>query len=312
MTLGRTRRRTRSLAFVVALSSWLVLAAGASRATAEEVPRSFARFEETPLAGSLETADVAFVQSETGSTLLLVSAIHLGERRYYEEIQRDLEGQDAVFYEGVEGESPETEAIFALYARLATRFDLALQSKSMHKGPNFVHADVTVGELEKALGGGEISRELDAGQLRRVVEEIEGLPRVEAAKWAVGQHLGRLKAHVERHVVVRNDRCFEVARRQIAGRPGGRFAVLYGAAHMIDLAPRFQAQGFVPTSVRWRQVFAVTRADEVKAEAAVRAAVEQRRQTFALGVLLGLLGLFLGAVVLHGLRTAGAKKTKRA
>src|SRR3954462_9100548 len=61
-------------------------------------PAKFVRFTDEKGGGRLETAVVTY-KNDAGVELKLVSAIHIGERSYFESLNKDFEAEDAVLYE---------------------------------------------------------------------------------------------------------------------------------------------------------------------------------------------------------------------
>ncbi len=67
--------------------------------TQPAIPDSFMRFvDDNHGGGSLQTADVTF-RNPAGVTVHLIAAVHIGEKSYYDGLNRDFKGYDAVLYE---------------------------------------------------------------------------------------------------------------------------------------------------------------------------------------------------------------------
>ena len=106
--------------------------------------------------GKLQTAIVTY-QNESGITIDLVSAVHLGELEYYAELNNYFRQQDAVLYELVayEGDRPtpeavveRTSAISFVQRSLGNFLDVSFQLEQIDYSPaNFVHADLNPDEL---------------------------------------------------------------------------------------------------------------------------------------------------------------------
>ena len=106
--------------------------------------------------GELQTAIVTY-QNESGITIDLVSAVHLGELEYYAELNNYFRQQDAVLYELVayEGDRPtpeavveRTSAISFVQRSLGNFLDVSFQLEQVDYSPtNFVHADLNPDEL---------------------------------------------------------------------------------------------------------------------------------------------------------------------
>lgn len=120
----------------------------------------FLRLIDKGTSGSrLETADVAFRNAE-GVTVHLVSAVHVGERDYFEGLNQNFKLRDAVLYEMVkpkdvaaplpgnklESHSPVSDMQRMMKQVLGLEFQLDVVDYS---APNFVHADMDAETFEK-------------------------------------------------------------------------------------------------------------------------------------------------------------------
>src|SRR5687768_17998835 len=83
---------------VLPLLILLVASGGFLRAADVKEPEKFVRFTDEKGGGQLETAVVSY-KNDAGVELKLVSAIHIGERSYFENLAKDFKAQDAVLYE---------------------------------------------------------------------------------------------------------------------------------------------------------------------------------------------------------------------
>src|SRR3954466_13660562 len=86
-------RRTFVPILVLVISS-----AGFLRAEDVKEPDKFVRFTDAKGGGQLETAVVTY-KNDAGVELKLVSAIHIGDRPYFESLAKDFAAEDAVLYE---------------------------------------------------------------------------------------------------------------------------------------------------------------------------------------------------------------------
>jgi hypothetical protein len=153
------------LVFSIASSSGAFLRAAAENDVKE--PDKFVRFTDEKGGGRLETAVVTYKNAD-GVELKLVSAIHIGERSYFEGLSKDFEGEDAVLYELVKekdaplpgpdairkkAESGEgaSNPIGQLQRFLKKSLNLEYQLDVIdYTKPNFVHADMDRASFEKA------------------------------------------------------------------------------------------------------------------------------------------------------------------
>ena len=231
---------------------------------AEEVPAQFTRFEQEDLEGRLETAEVSFVHSGTACVVTLVGMIHIAEHQYYEDIQRDLKAYDIVCFEGVTGSYKPLARVIESYELLGEKFNLQLQSKVMKRAPNFVHADLSVDQIVKAIGPKDFSQDLDSKELSDLEQLLGKRSSNEHLKWAVAEGLSKAVGSEDRHMFIRNEHCMKIVQAEIARRKSGRFAIMYGTAHMGDFSKRLKALGFKPVSVRWRAAWRINRFKKVE------------------------------------------------
>jgi hypothetical protein len=152
---------------LIASATTTRLARAADDATVKE-PTKFVRFTDEKGGGRLETAVVTY-KNDAGVELKLVSAIHIGERSYFDSLNKDFEGEDAVLYELVkekdaplpgpeamrkkaaEGGAANANPIGQLQRFLKDTLDLEFQLDVIdYTKKNFVHADMDKAQFEKA------------------------------------------------------------------------------------------------------------------------------------------------------------------
>jgi hypothetical protein len=159
-------RRT-VLSLVVLLIASATTARLARAADEVKEPAKFVRFTDEKGGGRLETAVVTYT-NDAGVEQKLVSAIHIGERSYFESLNKDFEAEDAVLYELVKEKGaplPGPEAmrkkaaegdananpIGQLQRFLKDTLDLEFQLDVVdYTKKNFVHADMDKAQFEKA------------------------------------------------------------------------------------------------------------------------------------------------------------------
>lgn len=261
---------------------WLCLSLLPAGAEAPTFVRLVKDAEGKPSA--LQTAIIRYA-SKSGVTVDLVGVVHIGDQAYYQALNRQLKAYDAVLFEAVvdEGQSvagrrdmaravgldyqPRYEIrsdpshpLTAVQMKLANMLGLAFQPEVVdYSGDQFVHADMTTQEFEKAMQKrGESattlflrllkkslrrSNELDESELedlnplalltREPTEtERQALRRVLAA--GIGDVEG-MAAELQGTALIaaRNQRCIKVLGQQLK-KGKKRVAILYGAAHMPD------------------------------------------------------------------------------
>ena len=120
----------------------------------------FLRFVDNGAAGGrLETADVTYRNAD-GVTVRLVSAVHIGEKTYYQGLADSFRGDDAVLYELVKpkdaavpvpGVAPKSgSGVSEIQRTIKDALNLDFQLDSIDYGqPNFVHADLDAETFKK-------------------------------------------------------------------------------------------------------------------------------------------------------------------
>ena len=151
---------SRLIPLVLALSLQVAVAAPTTAPSHPQSQADFMRLVDKGTTGSrLETADVAY-RNDDGVTVHLVSAVHVGEREYFEGLNQNFKLRDAVLYEMVKprdaavplpGEKTETKSMVSQVQRmmkdiLGLEFQLDLVDYS---APNFVHADLDAETFER-------------------------------------------------------------------------------------------------------------------------------------------------------------------
>jgi hypothetical protein len=127
-------------------------------------PAKYMRFTDDGHAGGkFETAAVTF-KNKDGVTVRLVGAIHVGERAYYQALNKSFEGDDAVLYElvkakdagipqpGQQSDNPISQ--FQHMLKDVLNLDFQLDDIDYGK-PNFVHADMdaeTFAKMQRERG----------------------------------------------------------------------------------------------------------------------------------------------------------------
>ncbi len=240
--------------------------------------------------GRFETAVTTFEDKE-GRRVDLVSAVHIGDRAYYEELNRVLRDYERVLYEMVkpDGEpmpepAPEpalsNNPLSLIQRFLSKALELDFQVDAIDYGAkNFVHADISperLAELVDEKAGGLIGLLLEAilDQLRRgsetqVPENVPDLgdllgalfapDRADRLKMMFGRMLGDVEmayaglgtSKLQEILIAERNKVAVAALRTRLGAGDHRLAIFYGAAHMPDMAERLHELGFRRTASRW-------------------------------------------------------------
>jgi hypothetical protein len=270
---------------------WSVAGAlGAEATTRPGVPDSFLRFvDDGHGGGSLQTADVGFVNA-AGVRVHLIAAVHIGEKSYYEGLNRDFGKYDVVLYEMVKaknapvpklGEGEESDNPISEFQRLLKdTLELDFQLDDIdYTAPNFVHADLDMETFEKMQAErGESFEEIMLRGLMRAItnpppekpgavedDSMDDLisvltkPDMERQiKVVIARQLGQIDLSAmgldgpDGSVLVteRNKKAMKTLSNEMAAGKK-KIAIFYGAAHMTDMSKRLKAMGFSPVSRRW-------------------------------------------------------------
>jgi hypothetical protein len=258
-------------------------------ATQPSVPQSFMRFvDDGKGGGSLQTADVQF-RNANGVTVNLVGAIHIGEKTYYDALNREFQGYDAVLYEMVkpkdaappapgDGERSDS-AISQMQRFLKNALDLDFQLDDIdYTAANFVHADLdreTFEQMQEARGETfemmffkmAMKAMTDPNVMNAAagadgdVDVISMLthPDMERQiKLVLARQLGQIDLTAmgldgpDGSVLVteRNKQALKVLHDTVAAGKK-KIAIFYGAAHLTDMSKRLADMGFAPVSTQW-------------------------------------------------------------
>jgi hypothetical protein len=282
-------RRVLALPVVVIL----IMTASPARAagpTTQPVPDSFMRFvDDSRGGGALQTADVRF-QNAAGVTVDLIAAVHIGEKSYYDALNRDFTNYDAVLYELVKskdvpppgpGDAAKSDNPIGEFQRfLKNALDLDFQLDDInYTAANFVHADLDKETFERMQEErGESFEQLmlkqllksfsqpppdnnqqdDGASLQDLVKMITRPDMERQIKVVIARQLGQMDLSAmgldgpggSVIVTERNKAAVKVLADSIASGKK-KLAIFYGAAHMTDMAKRLGEMGFSPVATRW-------------------------------------------------------------
>ena len=150
---------------------WVLAVVAIARAGAVEnekpaaAPQKYLRLERKPAGEpvSLQTAIVRFVPAEgakEGVTVDLIGAVHVGEKAYYEQLNKRFEDYDVVLYELVapegtripKGAKPGGHPVAMLQNGLKDMLQLEHQLQYIdYTKDNLMHADMSPEDLSKAM-----------------------------------------------------------------------------------------------------------------------------------------------------------------
>lgn len=259
----------------------------------------FIRISKTD-AGQPEALETSIIRYEApqgsehaGLVVDLVGVVHIGEKEYYEELDKRLKTYDVVLYELVapDGTRVLPEEIDSSRSplgavQLGMRDMLNLQFQLQHidyMAKNFRHADMSpeqfIEDMEsrgdsvfkmglRMMGAGLASQSATAGDAGMMMALLSGKDRPKRMKQIMARQLTEMEAVTagiddaqgENTLIKgRNVRAFEVLDEEIdSGKK--RIAVFYGAGHLPDMADRlekdFQLQ---PSTIEWFEAWDLQR-----------------------------------------------------
>ena len=238
--------------------------------------------------GKLQTAVASYVNDD-GVHLDLLSTAHVGETAFFRDLSKRFPKYDAVLYELVahRGEEANEEGVNDQQKQIAD--DCGLENQGPHMNydrKNFVHADLDLEDLQKmeiarhgtfkgalgegpglkaardkrdTAGDGKIFADTQAAVKSTPAEQTRLLRRAYSRQLAITSHVEDGETYprgMEVLVGARDEKVVKVLGEQMtAGKKN--LAVLYGAAHMVDLEHRLFLLGFKRQSVTWQTAWTV-------------------------------------------------------
>ncbi len=260
-------------------------------------PKKFMRFVDDGHSGGKFDTAIVTSRNKDGATVRLVGAIHIGEKAYYDSLNKTFQGDDAVLYEMVKPKDAGTpepgqksdNPINQLQHMMKDVLDLDFQLDDIdYSKPNFVHADMDAetftrmqqerGETFQELILKQIMHALtqpqddkqaaDADPDTRIDSFVEMLTRPDSErqiKLAVARQMDKIEAgamgpdNPNGSVIVteRNKVALDVLKKMLDS--GKRhISIFYGAAHMPDMSKRLRDMGFSPVSAEWETAWDLT------------------------------------------------------
>jgi hypothetical protein len=220
----------------------------------------FIRVEEDAKAARLQTGVTRYVKDD--AVVDLIGAVHIGDKAYYEDLNKRFADYEVLLFEMVGGEGIKPgDAPVPMVEDQESPNPLAVID---YHAENFLHADLTTTEFnEKLEERGEsllkFMLNLDhSGKQPNPVQFILGavFGRADLLKLSLIHTLGNAEDQISAlagdNVIIgdRNVRCLEVLARELgAGRK--KVGIFYGAAHYPDMQKRLLEQGFTRTKHDW-------------------------------------------------------------
>lgn len=243
----------------------------------------------SPNPEELQTATVRFVDGTGGLAVDLVGCVHIGDAAYYEALNEQLSKYDAVLFELVADKErldnlsstagKQSPSLVAMLQQFMSKFLGVVHQVDLidYERENMVHADLSPGELAKAMDKRGLSVvsiviEIAMEALRRMSKSAQSPVPSSLLPVLASQRLGARDLKVEMAQVLaektdglsavspslheliiceRNEAALAVLRREIAS--GKRsIAIFYGAGHGPDFEDRLRRDfGLTPTTETW-------------------------------------------------------------
>jgi hypothetical protein len=221
----------------------------------------------------MQTAIVRFVadsESKKGLSVDLVAAVHIGEKAYYEQLNKQFNDYDALLYELVapegtrvpKGGAKSDHPVSRLQTAMKDLLDLDFQLDHVdYQSKNFVHADMSPDSFSKSMSArgesiwaivfrmiGQSLAEQNKGERSMDAELLLALfdkNRALALKRVLAEQFEDMEGMMSAFngpdgstlITERNKRALEVLGNEIASGKK-HVAIFYGAGHMPDMAKR--------------------------------------------------------------------------
>jgi hypothetical protein len=236
---------------------------------------------------SMDTSIVRYesrADAENGVTVDLVSAVHIGDKKYFEELNKAFDDYEVVLYELVapegtrvpKGGAPADHPVAVVQHGMKDLLELEYQlSEIDYTRENFVHADMSPDEFSKSMADrGEsvmgmlfkaMGQSLAQQSSADATTDLEVLGALFAAdrplklKRVMATQFEDLEKAVSAFggadgstiLTERNKAALRVLKKQIAAGKK-KIAIYYGGAHMPDMSKRLETEfDLAPKSERW-------------------------------------------------------------
>ena len=228
--------------------------------------------------GGLETAITRWKHEASGTTLLLVGAVHIADAEYFTRLQKIMDATDLVLFEGVGGKAADVDpedvrsfdAIFQLQMGLNKLLGLTFQKDGIdYKRAHWKNADVDMGTLKREMEARKVSLPTDNPIVRGILKLALAIfnpdrmgadsPMQKRLKRQMASMLGDSDSLLKRMgdiqkvlIDFRNAKAMEVLRAELSAQKSARtMSLFYGAAHLPDFSKTLASEGWVCESLEW-------------------------------------------------------------
>ena len=264
-------------------------------------PAQWMRFSEDGKGNGKLEVGVGTYKNDAGVTVHLVGAVHVGDAKYYADLDKLFESYDALLYEMVKPKAAGAPArgqkgggsMISIFQRLlkdVLELDYQLDGIDYSK-KNFVHADLDAEEFERLqeergesiLGlmlqqfmrdlskAGDKDNAKNQPGLMEIIDAFNSDDRGKKLKLIMGRSFGEMEEQIAGFqgtvlVTERNKKALAVLKDSI--RSGKKnIGVFYGAAHMPDMEMRLALMGFKRTAMEYKVAWDISDPKPAKGKA---------------------------------------------
>lgn len=256
-------------------------------------PAQWTRFVEDGKGGGKLQVAIGTYKNDKDVTVHLVGAVHVGEKQYYEGLNKEFAKYDALLYEmvkpadaGAPRKGQPSKSMVSMFQRfLKDMLELDFQLDDIdYSKANFVHADLdaeTFEKLQEERGESimglmlqqmirEMMKNMDGKNeqpqaqpnLLELVDAFNSPDRARQFKMILGKTFGDLEDQMSGMqgtvlVTERNKKAMSVLKDEIRGGKKN-IGVFYGAAHLGDMENTMFRMGFKRTGLEWRTAWDMT------------------------------------------------------
>lgn len=246
--------------------------------------------------GALQIAQASYKNPKTKVEIILYGVVHIADKDYYKAIQKDLDSYTAVLWEGIKPGKKKVKPggmtinVGEIQKLMCDILGLTFQKDGInYKRDNFVWADMTMDQLQKALGNepsqtpspapeqspGMINPKM-LKQLKPILEmgrpfiklifesfpEFQKTIKVQFAQQLAstgkgGPMPGMNKKFMQVILIERNKLVMEFLKKQFLVTKKGTIAIFYGAAHMPDFHSRLGKIGYKQVKKEWKSAWKI-------------------------------------------------------
>lgn len=199
-------------------------------------------------------------------TVDLVGVVHVGDKAYYEKLNKLFTEYDAVCYELVAPKGTKVRkkgaGMFNTFIKMTLNLEHQLEIVN-YDAKNFIHADLSFEDMKKKMESrGDtpmtifLKTMLEMLQKKSMNKELDDFTPTGVKKYLASQMANQdgLGMTLQQLLVDdRNEAAMVIVEEQLKTKD--KIAVFYGCAHNPDFDKRLQKLGFVPVEVTWHDAW---------------------------------------------------------